>query len=83
MLDPKVSTSGWSLRAGLETFEVSVPGDVAGPILALLLPRDGVRLRGKLVLVADGDGLHAEGGVGLKTTWPDTLRLPGTAGARA
>lgn len=77
VLDPQVSTSGWSLRAGLETFEVSVPADVAGPILELLLPRDGVRLRGKLILAADEKGLHAEGGVGLKTTWPDTLRLPG------
>ncbi len=77
VLDPRVSTTGWALRAGLERFEVTVPGDIAGPILALLLPRDGVRLRGKLILVADGDGLHAEGGVGLKTTWPDTLRLPG------
>jgi hypothetical protein len=77
VLDPRVSGTGWSLRAGLEQLEVTIPPDIAGDVVALLLPRDGIRLRGKLVVVADGEGLHLEGGVALKTTWPDTLRLPG------
>ncbi len=77
VLDPHLSPSGWGLRAGLEELELAIPNDVAGEVVGLLLPRDGIRLRGKLVFVADEDGLHVEGGIGLRTTWPDTLRLPG------
>ncbi len=77
VLDPHVSPTGWGLRAGLEELELRIPNDVAGPVVGLLLPRDGLRVKGKLVVVADDTGLHAEGGLGLKTTWPDTLRLPG------
>ena len=77
VLDPHVSTTSWGLRAGFEAFELTIPADIAGPILALLLPRDGVKLKGKLIIAADEHGIHAEGGIGLKTTWPDTLRLPG------
>src|SRR4051794_25374085 len=77
VLDPHVSTSSWGLRAGFEAFELTIPPTIAGDIVALLLPRDGVKLKGKLVIAADEHGIHAEGGIGLKTTWPDTLRLPG------
>ena len=77
VLDPQVSATGWALRAGIEQLELTIPQDVAGPVLALLLPAGGVKIRGKLVVVADEHGLHAEGGIGLKTVWPDTLRLPG------
>jgi hypothetical protein len=77
VLDPHVSPTDWGLRAGFESFELTIPPDIAGPILALLLPHDGVKLKGKLIIAADGNGIHAEGGIGLKTTWPDTLRLPG------
>lgn len=77
VLEPHVTATTWHLRFGLEAFELTVPPDIAGPVLALLLPEEGVRLRGKLVVVVDEEGIHAEGGVGLRTTWPDTLRLPG------
>ncbi|HET9020952.1 MAG TPA: DUF6603 domain-containing protein [Ornithinibacter sp.] len=77
VLEPHISTSGWGLRAGMETLELTVPADVAGPVLAVLLPRDGIRLRGKLLVAVDEHGIHLEGGVGLRTTWPDTIRLPG------
>ena len=77
VLDPRVSATGWGLRAGMETMELTIPRDIAGSIVALLLPEEGIQLRGKLIVVVDERGLHAEGGVGLKTTWPDTLRLPG------
>ena len=77
VLDPRIAPDGWGLRAGLEELELRIPGNVAGDVVALLLPRDGLRVKGKLVVVADDTGLHAEGGVELRTTWPDTLRLPG------
>ncbi len=67
----------WSARLGVGSFELAVPADVAGPLLALLLPRNGIRLRGKLVVVIDAAGVHLEGGVGLAATWPDTIKLPG------
>lgn len=77
VLEPRVSIADWGLRAGFRSFELAIPQGVAGPILGLLLPRDGLRLTGRLLLVADVDGLHAEGGIGLRATWPETLRLPG------
>lgn len=77
VLDPHLATDGWGLRAGMESFTLSIPGDVAGPILALLLPRDGIQLRGRLVVAVDDSGVHLDGGVGLRTTSPDTIRLPG------
>ena len=77
LVDVKVTPTSWGMRGGVQRFEITISRDVAGPVVAILLPPDGVRLLGKLVLVADEGGLRAEGGVGLKTTWPDTLRLPG------
>jgi hypothetical protein len=77
LVDVTVTPTGWGMRLGIQRFEITVSRDIAGPVVAVLLPPDGVQLLGKLVLVADKDGLRAEGGVGLKTTWPDTLRLPG------
>ena len=77
VLDPRISADGWGLRAGLERLELTIPHDVAGEVVGLLLPRDGLTLRGRLVFVADDTGLHVEGGIGLRTVWPDTVRLPG------
>lgn len=77
LVDVTVSPTSWGMRVGIQRFEIAVSPDIAGPIVAILLPPDGVRLLGKLILVADEGGLRAEGGVGLRTTWPDTLRLPG------
>ncbi|PVG80870.1 hypothetical protein DDE18_21040 [Nocardioides gansuensis] len=77
VLEPRVSVEDWGLRAGFGSFELTIPQDIAGDLLGLLLPRDGVRLKGRLLIVADAEGLHAEGGIGLRTTWPETLRLPG------
>jgi hypothetical protein len=67
----------WNGRFGAGKFEVVIPADVAGPVLAILLPRDGITLRGKLIAVIDSDGMHLEGGIGLSAAWPDTIRLPG------
>ena len=72
-----LGASSWGARFGVGRFELVIPADVAGPILAILLPAGGITLRGKLVVAVDGDGIHLEGGIGLVATWPDTLRLPG------
>lgn len=77
VLGTNVGPGGWGARFGAGKFEVVIPRNVAGSISAILLPRDGLTLRGKLIAVLDGDGLHLEGSVGLTTSWPDTVRLPG------
>lgn len=77
VLDPYVSGTDWGLRVGMDELELTIPQDVAGPVLAILLPSDGIRIRGKLVVAVDSAGIHLDGGVGLKATWPETIRLPG------
>lgn len=72
-----LGVSSWGAKFGVGRFELVIPADIAGPILAILLPKGGIVLRGKLVAAIDGDGIHLEGGVGLTATWPDTIRLPG------
>jgi hypothetical protein len=77
VLGATIGDSSWGARFGVGRFELVIPADIAGPILAMLLPRGGITLRGKLVAAIDGDGIHLEGGIGLTATWPDTIRLPG------
>ncbi len=77
VLAVSIAPDSWGARVGVGQFEVTIPADIAGPLLAMLLPSDGITLRGRLVVVADAAGLHLDGGVGLSTTWPDTIRLPG------
>ncbi len=67
----------WSVRGGFETLQATLSSLFLGPVLALLLPPDGITLKGSFVVVTDDHGVHFEGGVGLSVTWPNTLRLPG------
>lgn len=76
-LSARVNADGWGAGFGFGRFEVVVPADVAGDIVAIFLPASGIRLRGKLLASFDDQGFHADGGVGLTARWPDVIRLPG------
>ena len=77
LVDAEVGADTWSLRAGVEEFSVRIPRTVLGPVLAILLPSQGIEVRGRLVFRFDRDGFRLDGGVGLVATWPESLRLPG------
>jgi hypothetical protein len=67
----------WGATFGVTGFEITIPKSAAGDLLGIFLPSAGVVLRGKLLFRVDADGFHFDGGVGLSTKWPDTVRLPG------
>ncbi len=79
LAEPELSASlgadGWSLRAGFGRIELVIPNDIAGDVLALLLPAEGVRLRGRAMLALDADGARLDGGVGLVARSPEVTRL--------
>jgi hypothetical protein len=67
----------WMVRGGFEALQATLSSSFLGPVLGVLLPPDGITLKGAFVVVADEHGVHFEGGVGFSVTWPNTLRLPG------
>jgi hypothetical protein len=71
------SLDSWGARFGVTTFEITIPRSAAGEVLGIFLPSSGVVLRGKLLFRLDADGFHFDGGVGLSTSWPDVVHLPG------
>lgn len=77
VLEATIGASGWRAAAGFGRIEITIPADVVGPVAGALLPRDGIRVRGRLVVAIDDDGVHLDGGVGLEARSPDVLRLPG------
>jgi hypothetical protein len=77
LVEANLDMDAWGLRAGVEEFSVRIPPTVLGPILGMLLPRNGIDIRGRLIFKFDGEGLRLDGGVGLVATWPESLRLPG------
>lgn len=77
VLGAEINPDGWGATFGFGAFEVRLSPGILGDAVALLLPRDGIALKGKLVAAVDHNGLHLDGGVGLSAKWPDTLRLPG------
>ncbi len=76
VFDVAIDASSWSVLFGATTFEVLIPSSVAGSLLSIFLPADGVTLRGKLLFRLDAGGFHFDGGVGLSMSWPDVVRLP-------
>lgn len=77
VLGAQLSPGGFRAKFGFDRFELRLSPGILGEALAMLLPRDGISLRGKFVAAVDEHGPHLDGGVGLSATWPDTLRLPG------
>ena len=77
VLGAAIHPSGWGATFGFGKFELRLSPNILGEALSLLLPRDGISLKGKLVAAVDQHGVHLDGGVGLSAKWPDTLRLPG------
>jgi len=71
------SPDSWAATLGVRSFELTIPKSAAGDLVGLLLPSGGIVLRGKLLFRLDSDGFHFDGGVGLSTTWPDVVHLPG------
>jgi len=71
------SPDSWGARLGVTTFDITIPNSAAGDLLGLLLPSDGIVLRGKLLFRLDSGGFHFDGGVGLSASWPDVVHLPG------
>lgn len=71
------SLDGWGATFGVTTFELTIPKSAAGELLGIFLPGNGLVLRGKLLFRVDADGFHFDGGVGLRMSWPDVVRLPG------
>lgn len=77
VLELAASPDSWGATFGATTFELAIPKSAAGDLLGILLPDSGVVLRGKLLFRLDADGFHFDGGVGLSTSWPDVVHLPG------
>jgi hypothetical protein len=72
-----VTPDSWGAKFGVTGFELTIPKSVAGDLLGMFLPSNGVVLRGKLLFRLDSGGLHFDGGVGLSMSWPDVVHLPG------
>ncbi len=71
------SPDAWGATFGVTAFELTIPRSAAGDVLGIFLPKDGVVLRGKLLFRVDAEGFHFDGGVGMRMSWPDVVRLPG------
>jgi hypothetical protein len=75
VFDVTIDSGSWSVLFGVTRFELSIPASVAGSLLSIFLPDDGISLRGKLLFRLDAGGFHFDGGVGLSMSWPDVVRL--------